>query len=262
MCKPTWRVHVVLSTQLPADGTAYSFGRNIEGQLGLRQNDYESSLPTPIPNLTQINMVSCGGFFAVCVDCEGFMWSFGKNSSGGQLGTGNTTNFNVPQKILGIPPVLSVSCGSSHILIITNEDNLWSCGNNEYGQLCHGDAEDRSIPQKTSFSNISKISTGYFHSLFQNEKGEICSCVVQCGLGHFNHPQLAPSLILDVPSNIVQFICGSLQNLFLDSEGNVFSAGCTNSSDAGIYKVITYLSIAPIILACCCIVVAIFAMEI
>merc|ERR1712000_339874 len=38
-------------------------------------------------------------------------------------------------------------------------------------------------------------------------------------------------------------------------------AGCTNSSDAGIDKVITYLSIASIILACCCIVVAIFAME-
>ena len=211
---------------LADDGAAYSFGRNHKGELGLG-NYTHTSLPTPIPNLPKINMVSCGAHFTVCVDYEGFIWSFGENTSG-QLGTGNTTNFNVPQKILGIPPVLSVSCGSSHILIITNED-LWSCGNNEYGQLCHGDAEDRSIPQKTSFSNISKISTGYFHSLFQNEKGEIFSCGYnqygQCGLGHFNHPQLTPSLILDVPSNIVKFICGSIQNLFLDSEGNVFSVG-------------------------------------
>ena len=69
------------------------------------------------------------------MDCEGFMWYFGENSRG-QLGTGNKTDFNVPQKIEDIPPVLSVSCGAYHTLIITNDSNLWSCGNNENGQLC------------------------------------------------------------------------------------------------------------------------------
>ena len=56
-------------------------------------------------------MISCGAYFTVCVDYEGFMWSFGENEYG-QLGTGNQTNFNVPQKIEDIPPVLSVSCGA------------------------------------------------------------------------------------------------------------------------------------------------------
>ena len=46
-------------------------------------------------------MISCGYNFTVCVDNEGFIWSFGDNSSG-QLGTGNKTNFHVPQKILSI----------------------------------------------------------------------------------------------------------------------------------------------------------------
>ena len=73
-------------------------------------------------------MISCGCSFTICVDHEGFMWSFGKNNFG-QLGTGNTTNFNVPQKIEDIPPVLSVSCGFEHTLIITTDSNLWSCGN-------------------------------------------------------------------------------------------------------------------------------------
>ena len=82
---------------LSDDGTAYSFGRNKEGQLGLGHNK-NVSLPTPIPNLSKINLISCGGYFTVCVDYEGFIWSFGQNSSG-QLGTGNTTNFNIPQKI-------------------------------------------------------------------------------------------------------------------------------------------------------------------
>ena len=212
---------------LSDDGTVYSFGRNGFGELGLGHTN-EILLPTPNPNLPQINVVSCGWNFKVCVDYEGFIWSFGYNSSG-QLGTGNKKIYNVPQKILNVPPVLSVSCGCEHTLIITNDDNLWSWGSNKFGQLCHGDKEDRIIPQKTSFSNIAKISAGYFHSLFQNNKGEIFACGYnrdgECGLGHYDHRQVTPSLILDAPSNIVHFVCGNQQNLFLDSEGNVFSVG-------------------------------------
>ena len=221
---------------LSDDGTAYSFGRNNEGALGLGHNQ-NVSLPKPIPNLPKIKMVSCGYNFTVCVDCEGFIWSFGENEWDGQLGTGNTTDFNVPQKIQDIPPVLSVACGSDHILFITNDSDLWSWGSNNNGQLCLGDQEDRSKPQKTSFSNISKISAGFNHSLFQNDKEEIFACGYneegQCGLGHFNHPQITPSLIPNLPSNIVQFVCGN-QSLFLDSEGNVFSVGYNEQGQLGL----------------------------
>ena len=221
---------------LSDDGTAHSFGRNDKGALGLGHNN-DVSLPTPIPNLPKINMISCGALFTVCVDHEGLIWSFGANSEG-QLGTGNKTNFNVPQKIEDIPPVLSVSCGSRHTLMITNDSDLWSCGRNDFGQLCHGDTKVRLKPQPTSFSNISKISAGYVHSIFENNKGEIFSCgnnqKGQCGLGHFNHPQIIPSLVLNLPENIVQFICGLGQSLFLDSEGNVFSFGQNAFGELGL----------------------------
>ena len=222
---------------LSEDGTLHSFGKNNFGTLGLGHNR-NVSLPTPIRNLPKINMISCGAYFTVCVDYEGFMWSFGENIFG-QLGTGNTTNFNVPQKILDLPLVLSVSCGYQHTLIITNDDdNLWSCGSNDCGQLCHGDKEDRLKPQKTSFSNITKISASICHSLFQNNKGEIFACgdngAGACGLGHFNRLQITPSLIPSAPSNIVQFVCGDSHNLFLDSEGNVFSVGYNYFGELGL----------------------------
>ena len=53
-------------------------------------------------------------------------------------------------------------------------------------------------------------------------------------MGHFNSPQITPSLIPNLPSNIVQFICGGGQSLFLDSEGNVFSVGNNGSSQLGL----------------------------
>ena len=224
---------------LSNDGTLHSFGKNDYGQLGLGHNK-NTSLPTPIPNLPKINMISCGAFFTVCVDYEGFVWSFGANHCG-QLGTGNKTTLIVPQKIQDIPLAHSVSCGKAHSLIITTDSNLWSCGSNGYGQLCLGDngnQDSQLEPRQTSFSNIVKISTGSFHSLFQNNAGEIFSCGYnrhgQCGLGHFDTPQITPSLIPSAPSNIVQFVCGGSQGLFLDSEGNVYSVGSNISGSLGL----------------------------
>ena len=220
---------------LSDDGAVHAFGNNVEGELGLGHNR-NVSLPTPIPNLPKINMISCGGYFTVFVDYEGFIWSFGKNNSY-QLGTGNKTNFNVPQKLLNIPPVLSVSCGSEHTLIITNYYDLWSFGRNDQGQLCHGDTEDRSLPQKTSFSYISKTSAGRKYSLFQNNNGALFACGRnvwgQCGYNPFgkgNSLQITPRIIPNLPSNIVQFVCGNFQSLFLDSEGNVYSVGFNQQS--------------------------------
>ena len=222
---------------LSEDGTVYSFGKNKEGQLGLGHYR-DVLLPKPILKLPNITQISCGSNFTVCVDHEGFIWSFGQNNHLGQLGTGNKVNFNVPQKLQNIPPVLSVACGYSHTLIITDDSNLWSWGRNNCCQLCHGDKEDRSIPQKTSLSDISKISAGYSHSLFENTEGEIFACGNnedgQCGLGHFYDVQMTPFLISNLPSNIVQFVCGSHQNFFLDAEGNVFSVGYNKHGQLGL----------------------------
>ena len=205
-------------------GVVHSFGSNYSGQLGLNleyTNNYVF-IPTPIPSLPKIKQIACGWSFTACVDEDGFLWVFGRNKDEryGKFGTGNKTEFNVPQQIQNIPPVQSVACGASHALIITNDSNLWSCGDNYYGQLCLGNQERQLTFKQTSFSNISKISVGGFHSLFQDIKGDICGCGYndsgELGLGHFDNPQIAPILISNLPSNIIQFVCGFFHNLFLD----------------------------------------------
>ena len=144
------------------------------------------------------------------------MWSFGSNYAG-QLGTGNTKNFNVPQKILEIPPVLSVPCGLHHTLIITNDSDLWSCGNINFGQLCLGNNEGQLKPQQTLFSNIAKTSTGSNHSLFLfllfffllfflisivSTKEKYFHVVVMNTENVDWVISITPNLILNVPSNI------------------------------------------------------------
>ena len=214
---------------LSDEGVVHSFGQNDKGQLGLGHNN-NVDFPTPIVNLPQIKQVSCGVDFTVCVDEDGFIWSFGKNFYG-QLGTGTQIYSNLPQKILDIPLVISVSCGLDHTCIITIDSDLWSCGGNKFGQLCLGSKLNQLQFKKTSFSNISRVSCGYYNTLFQSDEGEIFSCgnnaEGQLGLGHFQRPS-APSLIPNLPSNIVQFVCGYYHKLFLDCEGMYILLEATN----------------------------------
>ena len=220
---------------LSDDGVVHSFGRNRYGQLGLGHLD-DSLLPCPIPNLPKIKQIACGWSFSVFIDEEQFLWAFGHNNMG-QLGTGNTTDLSIPQKIINIPPVLSVSCGSAHTMIITNDSDLWSCGYNGYGQLCLGNKKDQLTFKQTELSDISKISLGGYHSIFQDIKGDFYACGRngngQLGLGHYN-TQITPTKIPNLPLNIIQFVCGFYHNLFLDSEGKVFSVGHNSEGQLGL----------------------------
>ena len=150
---------------LSNDGTLYSFGRNEKGQLGLGHNN-DVSLPTPIPNLPQISLISCGTNFTVCVDYEGFIWSFGENHCGpscylidfevhlwsfgkngeGQLGHGDTNSINAPKVISALKDIQQISYGIGiHFLAKNSQNQIFVIGNNYWGQLGTGDTQSASI---------------------------------------------------------------------------------------------------------------------
>ena len=219
-------------------GELYSFGRNDEGQLGLEypvrctaSRSHSVLRPTLLPNLPKIKMVSCGAFFTICVDEEGIIWSFGYNNFG-QLGIGKQIeeSFNIPQKVQLLSPVQTISCGHSHTIVITNDEDLWSFGFNDYAQLCLGNQVEQFEPQQTQFYNIKNISAGQYHSFFQDYKGDIYGCGLnlygQLGVGVELGPVVEPRLLeIQAANNILSFCCGRNFSLFLDCDGKVFSAG-------------------------------------
>ena len=224
---------------LSDEGIVHTFGHVDYGQLGQGDSVWSNRggiLPSqvtrfyikdqffPFPIIKQI---SCGAFFTICLDYEGSLYSFGQNNHG-QAGMGTIGfHYHFPQKIQNIPPVKTVSCGVYHTLVITEDDNLWSFGANENGQLCHGNTFNQSTPQQTPFSNIVRISAGY-HSLFQNDKDEI----YELGIWSIV-PQIEAIKLENNPPNIIQFCSGYHHSLFLNSEGNVFSIGFNNYGNLG-----------------------------
>ena len=160
--------------------------------------------------LLALNKMACGYAHTITLSNDGTVHSFGSNREG-ELGLGHNDNASLPTPIPNLPKINMVSCGGYFTVCVDYEGFVWSFGENHAGQLGTGNTTNFNIPQKllTSFSNISKISAGVDHTLFQNNKGEIFSCGYN-DYGHvdwviFDSPQITPSLILNPPSNIVQF---------------------------------------------------------
>nr|QBK90288.1 MAG: F-box and regulator of chromosome condensation repeat protein [Pithovirus LCPAC102] len=189
----------------------WSFGDNMCGQLGLCHNE-DINIPIKIPLKNKVKSVSCGNEYTILIDINDEIWSFGNNELG-QLGLGDTNDTNTPTKISIIKsqitpevlhtlkvhdrqnfninsPVISnnkvhfnykvkyVSCGEFHTFIIDENDELWSFGYNESGQLGLGLCDDGNIniPTKISFNYKAKsISCGLDYTIIIDENDELWS---------------------------------------------------------------------------------------
>ena len=68
------------------------------------------------------------------------LWGCGDNYYG-ELGLGDGTNRTTFTQITtNTNDIKKISCGFDHIVILKNDDTLWGCGRNDYGQLGLGDS--------------------------------------------------------------------------------------------------------------------------
>ncbi len=193
------------------DGTAWSFGRNDSGQLGLG-NDTDQHTPQQIPTINSVDNiigVSCGDYHTVLVKSDGTAWSFGRNDSG-QLGLGNNTSQNTPQQIPTINDIIGVSCGGNHTVLVKSDGTAWSFGLNVYGQLGLGNNTNYNTPQQiptiNDIDDIIGVSCGNFHTVLIKSDGTVWSfgnnVDGQLGLGNSaplnqNTPQQIPDFNLN-----------------------------------------------------------------
>jgi alpha-tubulin suppressor-like RCC1 family protein len=69
-----------------------------------------------------------------------------------------------------------IACGGMHTTGLTKKGEVFTWGNNCFGQLGHGNKEDREIPTKIASLDgivIIKISCGADHTAALTDKGEI-----------------------------------------------------------------------------------------
>ncbi len=125
------------SLVLKNDGTVWTWGDNINGQMG-DGTFIEKHVPTQVTSLNNITVIGTGERHSFAVKADGTLWAWGWNGNG-QLGLDFTFSFSEPNPInvAALPGVKHIAGGSFHSLVQNNGSTL-TMGSNVYGQLGDG----------------------------------------------------------------------------------------------------------------------------
>jgi alpha-tubulin suppressor-like RCC1 family protein len=179
--------------------------------------------------------VSAGSTHSLFVNNLGNVYSFGDNSKK-QLGrvTAPSDHDGARRFVSNIGHVIAISAGNYHSLGLDGYGNVYSFGDNYYGQLGHGNTTNRLEPQRIAGiienKKIIAISAGNWHSLGLDNAGNVYSWGYNSSgqLGHGNTTnRLVPTKIENIIGykKIIEISAGSMHNLVLDDGGNVYSWG-------------------------------------
>jgi alpha-tubulin suppressor-like RCC1 family protein len=135
---------------IKTDGTLWSCGGNLNGQLGVG-NTVKRSSPVQVGSLADWKQVWQGTTSAAAVKLDGTLWTWGANGAG-QLGSGTITSRSSPVQVGLLSDWKHVStCNHPNsaltsMLATKTDGTLWAWGANNIGQLGLGDLVPRSSP--------------------------------------------------------------------------------------------------------------------
>ncbi|KAG2457725.1 NEK9 kinase, partial [Polypterus senegalus] len=168
-------------------------GAKMVGQLGHGdQASYRQ--PKRVERLQgkAIRQVACGADFTACITDEGHMYMFGSDYYG-CIGVDGEFGEEVLEPVLLefflSNPVKQVSCGDNHVVVLTQDKEVYSWGYGEHGRLGLDSEDDWSSPQKvhqeipytTSLTiakqlarfKIRSIAPGKTHTAVIDERGRL-----------------------------------------------------------------------------------------
>ena len=134
---------------ITADGSLFSWGYNVNGQLGVGDAD-DKQKPTLVTELQgkQVVHVAAGACRTICCTADGsvFTWGDGDN---GQLGLGDDEFQLLPTLVRGElqgKQVVQVAAGDKHSACVTEDGSVYMWGDNDEGQLGQEDMDDANLP--------------------------------------------------------------------------------------------------------------------
>jgi alpha-tubulin suppressor-like RCC1 family protein len=158
-----------------ADGTAWAWGANLQGQLGNNQT-VASSTPVQVQGLTGITAITGGWTGGYALRADGTVWAWGANSLG-QLGDGTLTNSLVPVQVSGLSGVTAIAAGGHSGYALRADGTVWAWGANAQGQLGNGTTASTGcrcseLPaQVTALSGITAIGGGVYEGYAAGSDG-------------------------------------------------------------------------------------------
>ena len=160
------------------DGTLWAMGRNAYGDLGLNQvHPVKVSSPIQIPGTTWTNKIAGNtGSGVLAIKSDGTLWSWGYNSSRGQLGLNDRTDRSSPTQVPGTSWSDVSASGSGGVFALRTDGTLWAWGNgSDKGVLGLNVATQYSSPVQIPGTNWSQVKAGYSNGLALKTDGTLWS---------------------------------------------------------------------------------------
>jgi alpha-tubulin suppressor-like RCC1 family protein len=122
------------------DGTLWTWGSNLYGQLGYGSTSATNTAPAQVGSDSDWVAVGAGSFHVAATKSDTTLWAWGRNQFG-QLGNGTTTDNWVPAQ-WGRPGTrfgwVGVVGLGSHMSALRTDGSLWGAGQNTSGELGDG----------------------------------------------------------------------------------------------------------------------------
>lgn len=169
------------SLGLKSDGTVWSWGLNLSGQLGdgsttERLTPVQVKDPTGVGYLSGIVEIAAGGDHSLALKADGTVWAWGSNVSGqiGDNASGSLNNRPLPVQVKGplgvgfLTEVRGIEAGQSHSVAVKTTGSAWAWGLGTDGRLGNGSTSQQNAPvQSGTLALLTQVTAGDKHTLVQ-----------------------------------------------------------------------------------------------
>ena len=127
-----------------ADGRAFCWGGNDQGQLGTGANN-RIATPAAVGADLRFTAVAPGLAHSCAIARGGALWCWGENDHG-QLGDRSLSSRGAPVRSAAGHAFRSIAAGAAHTCGVDTDGAAWCWGSDAHGQLGDGGVTDRSSP--------------------------------------------------------------------------------------------------------------------
>ncbi|MCW1921278.1 choice-of-anchor D domain-containing protein [Luteolibacter arcticus] len=222
------------SHALRNDGTLWSWGDNMEGELG-DGSGVDQHAPVQIGGSSDWADISAGYRHTIALKEDGTLWTWGDNDEG-QLGDGTTQYHDTPSQVGTASDWEQISGGGDHTLAIKSDGSLWAWGGQSHGQLGDGTTDSRWSPVRIGTdTDWQAISAGGRHSVAIKEDGTLWTWGSngdgQLGDGS-GLPEASPKQ-LGLETSWTAVSAGNAHTLALRSDGSMWAWGSNQLGQLG-----------------------------
>jgi hypothetical protein len=222
-----------------SDGHVWTWGNDRYGELCNGESTAKTVTPRQVKDLSGIVAAFGGGNHLLLLASNGTVEACGNDLSGdlgnGKMSARSSDDFDTPVRVLKLRHVVAISAGQTNSMALDESGNVWTWGENNFGQLGDGNTTNSDVPVEVQLpATAAQIYAGGDDS----ENGQQLALLTngqvwmwgndawgQLGNGETEPYSDTPVEVQGLPDDVVYAATGGTESFALDSDGNVWGWG-------------------------------------